>query len=750
MAARQPSVSVTRTAPHSLFPTQRFVAPLLAAAPSVPIGLLFSLGFQGESWAYVIVLIGFGLLTSLDLSASRLRFALGSIVALLPLFYGIENSVIGRALAPSSTGEWTIILVSLPPSIAVLLSGILLSRKTKYKMLKANLLASLATGIGLAIGYSMRPGLNPPSDSILFLTGIFILLGFGANLVQTVLFHYLDKFWKAKKYSMAMMPTGFFAYNSITFAALFISRDANQAYPFISSLGFLPALAFAGLGAYGLAEKIMVRRPTTRPAETVSVSVTGDRLVQQGQSQTIKVATESGGRPRDMATISATVITPTGSREPVKLSHVSVGRYTASYRTGRPGSYSVQIIATNKGSTSRESFSFTVQEQQARPLPPAHSLPPLQSHPPPPRPMAPLHQPAPPLPRSTPPTQRPAVPTSKSNLPRLDNWDPKAWVNREVHGYTIKEHLATGATGYVLRATFGQAGTEMALKIPILHTGAGARALEETMSEATRLLELSGQSRYVVQIRGILVDRLNVQEIVKGDTALYLQSPPAIVMEFMKGGTAKRLVDDSSYESLYYSEKWGGIVMLIGSMIATALETIHTAGFVHLDVKPQNILFNVKPPVTGLEVVEQLQSGSLLPKLADLGSAVRTGGKVVQFTSEYAPIEQVLGAVAAPAMDIYALGATVYSLLAKTPVHSKRLIEMMNTLTKNEGSNRAANDLKSAWNSYSPDFAKIDSKFSAIIPVLKEMLARDPQHRPAAASVASSLHNLASKHGARH
>ncbi len=290
----------------------------------------------------------------------------------------------------------------------------------------------------------------------------------------------------------------------------------------------------------------------------------------------------------------------------------------------------------------------------------------------------------------------------------------------------------------------------MALKIPILHTGAGARALEETMSEATRLLELSGQSKYVVQIRGMLVDRLNVQEIVKGDTALYLQSPPAIVMEFMKGGTAKRLVDDSSYDSLYYSEKWGGIVMLIGSMIATALDTIHAAGFVHLDVKPQNILFNAKPPLTGLEMMEQLQSGSLLPKLADLGSAVRTGGKVVQFTSEYAPIEQALGSAANPTMDMYALGATIYSLFTKTPAHSKKLIDLMNSMTNNQGSSRAANDLKSAWNSYGPDFAKIDSKFSAIISVLKEMLARDPQRRPGAASVASSLRNLADKHGARH
>jgi serine/threonine protein kinase len=326
----------------------------------------------------------------------------------------------------------------------------------------------------------------------------------------------------------------------------------------------------------------------------------------------------------------------------------------------------------------------------------------------------------------------------------LDNWDPRVWVGQEVHSYKITEHLATGLTGYVFRASFGQAGTEMAIKIPILRTGAGAAALEETMSEATRLLELSEQSKYVVQLRGILVDRLNIQEIVKGDTQLYLRSPPAIVMELMKGGAAKGLLEDASYDSLYYSEKWGGIVMLIGYMIATGLETIHNAGFVHLDVKPQNILFNLKPPATGQEMRDQMKSGTLVPKLADLGSAVRIGGKVGQFTSEYAPGEQVLGDSTASSMDIYALGATLYNMLTKTPVNSKKLIELMNTMTSNPGSGRTASDLKSAWNSFNPDFDRI-AKLAPLVPVLKKMLDKDPRHRPSAGSAAALLRDLGDK-----
>src|SRR5260370_39784475 len=103
--------------------------------------------------------------------------------------------------------------------------------------------------------------------------------------------------------------------------------------------------------------------------------------------------------------------------------------------------------------------------------------------------------------------------------------------------------------------------------------------------------------------------------------------------------------------------------MLIGFMIATGLETIHNAGFVHLDVKPQNILFNLRPPATGQEMREQMKSGSLVPKLADLGSVVRIGGKGGQFTSRYAPCEQVLGDSTASSMGISALAARIDNML---------------------------------------------------------------------------------------
>jgi hypothetical protein len=68
----------------------------------------------------------------------------------------------------------------------------------------------------------------------------------------------------------------------------------------------------------------------------------------------------------------------------------------------------------------------------------------------------------------------------------------------------------------------------------------------------------------------------------------------------------------------------------------------------------------------------------------------------------------------------------------------------MNTMTSNPGSGRTANELKSAWNSFNPDFDRI-SKLAPSVPVLKKMLDKDPRHRPSAGSAAALLRDLGDK-----
>ncbi len=769
MGGKQPQTPVPPKPHHTLPVSPGFFAPALVTVVALPLGFLFALGIQGTPLSYVIMITAFGLLTAFDLKTGLLRSALGSGFTFLTIAYFIENSNLAPRIA-SSVGLASLV-VAIPPAIGVFLSTILFSRQQRYRILKQNVLATLATGAGLVISTSTSPGTIFLGSSLVSLS-LFIMVGFGANCIQMVLIMFLDKFWKTKNNSIAILPTAFFAYNAIVGYEYFTAPTATLGYVFFSSLGFLPLLFAAAIGSSSIAVKMLKpptkqtvapSKPAVPPSTPPKISFTGDHAVKQGHIETIKIMTEGDSGLKDMGSIVATVQTPSGKREPLRLSHSSTGKYSASYQTGKPGNYNVQVIATSKTRQStKQSFSFTV---QAPPSPPPSAHHPQQSvsspHPTPPSAPTPRVQPPPPIPKPAPAPVTKTVPITynRQGIPALSlsSWDPKVWVGQDVHGYKVVEHIATGASGYVLRATFGQAGTEVALKIPILKPStrpqvaneptAGTITLNETMSEATRLLELSGQSKYVVQIRGILVDRLNVQEILKGDTALYYRSPPAIVMEFMKGSTAKKLIEDPAYEPLYYSEKWGGLVVLVGQLIAMALDMIHKAGFVHLDVKPQNVLFNTKPPLTGQEMLDKISSGELVPKLADLGSAVKKGGKVVQFTSEYAPGEQVLGDPAEPSMDIYALGSSLYTMLTRTPVHPPKLIEAMNDATTNPDVNKAMKNLESEWDSYEPDFGRIDSKFNGIVPILKQMLAGDPRKRPDAGSVAASLQKLVDKHG---
>jgi serine/threonine protein kinase len=767
VGGKQSQTPVPAKPHHNLPVTPGFFAPALVTVLSLPLGFLFALGIQGAPLSYVISITGFGLLTALDLKTGLLRAGLGFAVTFLTLSYILQNSALLPGIAPSS--GFASLLVALPPAMGVFLSTILFSHRQRYRILKQNVLATLSMGVGLIMGASTAPQANLIGGNLVS-SSLFILLGLGANCIQMMLLFFLDRFWQTKRQSMAVLPTAFFSYNAIVGYEYFTSQSSTLAYVFFSSLGFLPLLIIAAIGSSSIAVKMLKApaRSIAGPSRTSSASTTpprislaGDHSIKQGQTETVRITTEADGGPRDMVSVSAVMQTPAGKKEPLRMSHVSGGRYNVTYQASKPGNYNLHVSVTSKTrQTSKDSFSFTV---LALPAPPPPRPQPVASHPRPPvPPPAPAQrvQPLPPLPKPTPPpaAKPPLITYTRQGVPALtlNSWDPKVWVNQDVHGYRVVEHIATGASGYVLRATFGQAGTEVALKIPILKTTrsqsvneptAGTMTLNETMSEATRLLELSGQSKYVVQIRGILVDRLNVQEIMKGDTALYYRSPPAIVMEYMKGGTAKKLIEDPDYEPLYYSEKWGGLVVLVGQMIAMALDMIHKAGFVHLDVKPQNVLFNMRPPSTGQEMLDRIVSGEILPKLADLGSAVKKGGKVVQFTSEYAPGEQVLGDPAEPSMDVYALGASLYTMLTRTPVHSPKLIEAMNNITTGSDLKRAEKDLESAWDSFKPDFGRIDSKFSAAVSDLKEMLARDPEDRPEAGSIASSLQKLVDKRG---
>jgi hypothetical protein len=147
----------------------------------------------------------------------------------------------------------------------------------------------------------------------------------------------------------------------------------------------------------------------------------------------------------------------------------------------------------------------------------------------------------------------------------------------------------------------------------------------------------------------------------EADLMAQLSTHPSIVTVYHSGTTA----DDRPFMVMEYcsrphlgarfrTERIGvDEALVIGIQIAGAVESAHRAGVLHRDIKPANVL-----------VTEYNR-----PALADFGIASTlaqgAAGRSAGFSVPWSPPESFAPAPwAGPASDVYALGATVYSLLA--------------------------------------------------------------------------------------
>ncbi|BFH74759.1 hypothetical protein SJAV_27030 [Sulfurisphaera javensis] len=309
-----------------------------------------------------------------------------------------------------------------------------------------------------------------------------------------------------------------------------------------------------------------------------------------------------------------------------------------------------------------------------------------------------------------------------------------------VYGYKILEKIGEGATSTVYKAE--KRGNVYAIKIfkPVTSGGTTMMAksyFDNITAEAGNLIMLSEGSPYVIKIEGIHVDRSSVRDLISG--RLDPNNPPAIIMEFMEGGSVETLMLNPN---ITYSTYWPGIVKKIIRQVAMALAYLHSKGYVHLDVKPQNIFLSKNPGKTGGEVYTNIDG---IVKLGDLGSAVKVGGKIDQVTPSYAPPEQVeaviLGKGADPKMDIFALGMTAYVMLTlrrDNPAgdYLDKAIEAINQGKVGEALNflNQAKQTLAVWKPVLPQNTPLDLQ-QAIFRALNP----DPKLRPTAQEIVNTL-----------
>src|SRR5438445_9836024 len=112
--------------------------------------------------------------------------------------YAVQASSIGSSRSLSAYPS--LMLVSLPPALGVVISALLFSSKTRFRIPKENILASLAASIGLALastsGSSFR--VTPPLVVVLLRSLVFVPLALAVNAARLGMLPVLDILFRSK------------------------------------------------------------------------------------------------------------------------------------------------------------------------------------------------------------------------------------------------------------------------------------------------------------------------------------------------------------------------------------------------------------------------------------------------------------------------------------------------------------------------------------------------------------------------
>lgn len=191
-----------------------------------------------------------------------------------------------------------------------------------------------------------------------------------------------------------------------------------------------------------------------------------------------------------------------------------------------------------------------------------------------------------------------------------------------VGGFTIIRRIGNGARSTIYLATDEEDGTVVALKRLIFEKPEDHRVFEQTENE------------YKVAQK---IDHPYVRKCYKLQKirSMFRVREMLLSMEHFEGKT----LEETTTLSL-------GDVLLVFRMVATGLSALHQQGYVHCDIKPNNILIN--------------KAGTI--KIIDLGQSCPIGTikSRIQGTPDYIAPEQVRRKTLGPKTDIFNLGATMY------------------------------------------------------------------------------------------
>jgi eukaryotic-like serine/threonine-protein kinase len=197
--------------------------------------------------------------------------------------------------------------------------------------------------------------------------------------------------------------------------------------------------------------------------------------------------------------------------------------------------------------------------------------------------------------------------------------------------YKVLDYLGQGARSNILLVEDGQNGQKYALKRVFKRTSHDQRFVEQTETE----FEASRSFNHVVLRKSFSLRRIRRWLRVVEVQLLMEYFPGRNLEEFMASVTLPQLV-------------------AIFTKVAEGLHSLHHLGWLHADIKPNNIL-----------VDQETQD----VRIIDFGQSCRIGTikKRIQGTPDYIAPEQVRRLPLDQRTDVYNLGATMYFMLTGKP-----------------------------------------------------------------------------------
>jgi DNA-binding NarL/FixJ family response regulator/tRNA A-37 threonylcarbamoyl transferase component Bud32 len=252
---------------------------------------------------------------------------------------------------------------------------------------------------------------------------------------------------------------------------------------------------------------------------------------------------------------------------------------------------------------------------------------------------------------------------------------PAGNVQLDVPGYKVLRKIGEGGMSRVFLAERESDGLQLVLKVldPRLAADPASRA------------------RFVREYK--IIQRIQNEHVVMIFDQGFAADNPWLAMEYFPGG-------DLHERILKGISSMGSLKILV--QLAEALDAVHSAGVVHRDLKPQNIMFraNHRPAILDFGLAREIDATSTL-----------TQKGMVMATPLYMSPEQCLGHPHDARGDLYAAGVILYEML--TGKHAY------------EGDNASA----LAYQHVHGEIPRLPKRLAGYQPLVDRLLAKRPEDR---------------------